>query len=100
MENPYGSNEKWLDWEKFPSPQVKQFDGPMREWREAVLRRDNFKCRACGSSDVGTLEAHHIFPVETHPQHKMKVRNGITLCHDCHMASHAFHNVTKRLKAT
>jgi 5-methylcytosine-specific restriction endonuclease McrA len=99
MDNPYGGNKKWMDWERHPSPQSKQFDAPLRDWRTAVLKRDNHTCQSCGSTVFEKLEAHHIYPVATHPQHKMKVRNGITLCHECHVASHAFHNVMNKLKA-
>lgn len=53
------------------------------EWRSAVFTRDAFTCLCC--KDVGgRLTAHHIKPFSTHPDFRLEVTNGITLCWRCH----------------
>lgn len=51
-------------------------------WRTAVFTRDGFKCRQCGEN--GRLTAHHIRRFSTHPELRLFVPNGITLCWPCH----------------
>jgi 5-methylcytosine-specific restriction endonuclease McrA len=56
-----------------------------RRWpalRVAALRRDGFKCRACGAS--GRLEIDHIEPVRTHPELAFDLSNLQALCAACH----------------
>lgn len=52
-----------------------------RKWRAAVIARDKV-CQSCGSTK--NLEAHHIKPFATHPELRLDVNNGITLCRECH----------------
>jgi len=53
------------------------------EWRAAVFRRDDFTCTHCATRGV-RLEAHHIKPFATHPELRLDVANGATLCVHCH----------------
>lgn len=59
-----------------------------KRWREAVFTRDQHSCQDCGEkSRVGRavyLNAHHIKPFATHPELRLDVSNGITLCKSCH----------------
>lgn len=61
-----------------------------RAWRFDVMSRDNFTCQAegCGDSRGGNLHAHHIKPFATHPELRLDVSNGLTLCKPCHKALH------------
>lgn len=52
-------------------------------WRLAVFARDNWTCHACGQHG-GRLNADHIKAFSTHPQLRMELTNGVTLCVDCH----------------
>jgi 5-methylcytosine-specific restriction endonuclease McrA len=52
------------------------------EWREAVFKRDGYKCQKCGSSEK--LQAHHVKPFINNPHLVVVLDNGITLCEDCH----------------
>jgi 5-methylcytosine-specific restriction endonuclease McrA len=52
------------------------------EWREAVFKRDEYKCQECGK--YGKLHAHHIKSFFKHPRLVIDIDNGITLCEDCH----------------
>lgn len=52
------------------------------EWREAVFKRDGYKCQKCGSSEK--LQVHHVKPFLKHPHLVIVIDNGMTLCEDCH----------------
>lgn len=53
-------------------------------WREAVFARDDFTCQSCGKRG-GKLTAHHIKTFAAHPDLRLEVSNGITLCRrPCH----------------
>lgn len=77
-------------------------------WYRMIYERDEFKCVKCGSKNK--IEAHHIKPVkEIVDEHKdrfdnkdelylflinldiiidTELKNGITLCRDCHVKEH------------
>lgn len=57
-----------------------------RLWRDAVLKRDNFACRKCGSGQ--TLHTHHIKRYADFPGLRVAIDNGITLCRECHRKEH------------
>lgn len=59
------------------------------------VKRDNFTCQKCGSKsgknydDKIFIEAHHLIPVRQLIKTKFEkyiydIRNGITLCMNCH----------------
>lgn len=71
-------------------------------WREKVFARDGHACGICFSSKGGTLQAHHIKPLFTHPELRWDVDNGMTLCKKCHSritATHALIGLFKRKAA-
>lgn len=54
----------------------------IRQWRKAVLERDNYTCLLCRSQI--DLEVHHIKRFADYPQLRFEVTNGATLCSSCH----------------
>lgn len=56
-------------------------------WARKVISRDGGACKQCGSREG--LHAHHIKPFSTHPELRLDVENGITLCFVCHHRVHA-----------
>ncbi|MCJ2020552.1 HNH endonuclease [Methylobacterium sp. E-065] len=59
-----------------------------KDWRKAVFTRDGFICQQCGDAQGGNLRAHHIKSYADHPELRLAVENGITLCHACHELEH------------
>lgn len=57
-------------------------------WRKSVFERDDYTCQACGARNgKGTnvyLQAHHIKPWALHPELRLDITNGQTLCTGCH----------------
>ena len=56
-------------------------------WRQSVLKRDDFKCVVCG--DIENLEAHHMYGYKENPNLATETSNGITLCKWCHKKYHS-----------
>lgn len=54
-----------------------------RIWRNAVFSRDDWTCQHCKVRG-GVLHADHIKPYATHPDLRLDVDNGRTLCPPCH----------------
>lgn len=57
------------------------------EWRNKVFERDSYTCQCCGQVG-GTLNAHHIKEYAKHPDLRLVISNGITLCEKCHKSLH------------
>lgn len=58
-----------------------------KEWREAVFKRDGYKCVICkhAGSFKNPLQAdHHPYPKARYPEKMFDVDNGRTLCLKCH----------------
>lgn len=56
-----------------------------KEWRRLVYERDNYTCIWCKVPGKGkNLNADHIKPFWSHPELRLEVSNGRTLCIDCH----------------
>lgn len=64
-------------------------------FREAVFKRDDFKCRKCGKLvGVVKLDAHHITNREAMPNGGYVAENGISLCDmpgGCHMKAEQYY---------
>lgn len=60
-------------------------------WREAVFRRDDYTCQRCRKRG-GKLNADHIKRFADHPDLRLSVDNGRTLCVPCHLKTPTFGN--------
>lgn len=65
-------------------------DALVRRWKEAVFKRDDYKCRNCGSNEK--IAAHHISYWSNDPINRVNIKNGITLCSKCHAQEHEADN--------
>ena len=54
-----------------------------KDWRSAVFQRDDFTCQGCGKRG-GFLHADHIKNFAHHPELRLELSNGRTLCVPCH----------------
>lgn len=57
-----------------------------QQWRKTIFERDDYICQDCGYKQ--SLIVHHILSVKTHPELRLKVDNGISLCGFCHKERH------------
>ena len=66
--------------------------GRMLKWSRQVRQDRGNKCAICGGEPNGTyskrIEAHHIEPKEYRPDIMYDARNGLPLCHKCHVEIH------------
>jgi hypothetical protein len=53
-----------------------------RKLRRRILKRDGYRCRACGSGE--NLEMAHVYGREAPPEKRWSERSLLTLCHGCH----------------
>ena len=66
------------------------------KWRTAVFERDNYTCTSCGDHNYEgrgstiIIQADHIKPFALHPELRLDVDNGRTLCVPCHRATGTF----------
>ena len=67
-----------------------------RIWREAVFKRDGWKCIWCGSKIK--LNADHIKPFSLYPELRLALDNGRTLCESCHRTTETFGLRMKKYK--
>jgi hypothetical protein len=65
---------------------IERGDPEVREWRIAVLERDQYQCRQCGSREK--LHAHHLIPWSICTTLRTVVQNGLTVCELCHYQLH------------
>jgi 5-methylcytosine-specific restriction endonuclease McrA len=68
---------------------MKQKQSVRTNFRNAVFKRDNNKCRICRA--VGKLDAHHITDRSEMPNGGYVLENGIALCEPCHLKAEQFH---------
>lgn len=66
------------------------------EWRRQVFARDDYTCQSCGArSATGQrirLNADHIKPFASHPELRLVLDNGRTLCDPCHRKTPTYGN--------
>lgn len=66
-------------------------DVKLKEWRKAVLNRDNYTCQKCALKLDKGLEVHHILGWAEYPNLRYEVTNGIAFCTTCHIQFHKEH---------
>lgn len=83
-----GTNSPNYKHDRTDEERVKQRKYPAYiKWRESVYQRDDYTCVNCGRRGC-TINAHHIYSYIKFPELRTDVRNGITLCYECHRRFH------------
>lgn len=88
------SGENNWNWKGGITPEIKLIRNSKayQNWRNAVIKRDNYTCLLCGM--IGgwnkkmkkqiKIEAHHIKAFSQYPELRFDIGNGRTLCRKCH----------------
>lgn len=73
-----------------------------REWKRAVLGRDNYTCVLCGTNKLKdktvVLHVDHIQPFALFPKLRFNINNGRVLCKKCHLATDTYGGRAKKLQ--
>jgi predicted restriction endonuclease len=75
--------EKGNNWKGGIRREKHKGDFRYNDFRNKVFKRDDYTCQHCGVKG-GKLEAHHIKSWSKYPDDRYDIKNGITLCVDCH----------------
>lgn len=71
-------------------------------WREAVFKRDGYKCiwcgACCGMGRTVIFNADHIKPFSLFPELRFAIDNGRTLCVPCHRGTDTWGEKAKHYK--
>lgn len=93
----YYSGENSPNWNhnlsKEERVQARKYDD-YYSWRKGVFKRDKFTCQCCGDDSGGNLVSHHILNYSEHPELRIEISNGITLCESCHKDFHDTYGYT------
>ncbi len=58
-----------------------------KEWKRAVLERDNHTCQKCEA--IESLHIHHLKLFSKFKEDRFDIKNGLTLCAKCHYELHS-----------
>lgn len=95
------SGENHYNWKGGEIPELKRIrDSPQyKSWRMSVFRRDHFTCQICGAknSKENKVEIHadHIKSFSEHPDLRLSLDNGRTLCKPCHIKTDSWGKNTR-----
>lgn len=67
---------------------IKRSYAEIRQWAKDVLRKDQYMCQICGSTE--DIQAHHMFSYKHHPEYRLDVEFGLTMCKADHIAFHSW----------
>jgi len=71
-----------------------------REWRKSVFERDDYTCQVCYDNSGGNLEADHIKSFARFPELRFDLKNGRTLCEECHRKTDTYGSKSRKLLTT
>ena len=72
------------------------YSSQYKKWRRDVFSRDKFICRSCGEKTI-YITAHHIKSFAHYPTLRFDIKNGLTLCEECHKMTDNYKGRKQRL---
>lgn len=85
LEGLIGSNNPTYN-PKLTDEDRKRHRSGINTWRKLVLKRDDYTCQVCGSTE--SLIAHHLDGYKDNSALATDVDNGVTVCKGCHIDFH------------
>ena len=82
VEGVHASGTDWVNFNRYDF--IKDYGA----FRRLVLIRDDYKCLCCGNDNEKDLQVHHIRAFKDNLELATSVKNGATLCKDCHTKYH------------
>ena len=67
-----------------PANKLARTTQEIADWRKAVFERDDYTCQVCGVRG-SRLHAHHIERFADRLDLRHDIKNGVTLCKECHI---------------
>lgn len=91
--------EKHWNWKGGITPKTNKIrnSSKYKRWRKLVFERDNYICQKCGKKGC-YLHAHHIEHFADNEKRIFDLKNGITLCRECHSRLPKHRRVLTRLE--
>lgn len=88
--------EKANNWQGgiYPEQDAIRRRAEYKAWRTAVYERDDYTCVLCGQKG-GELNADHIKSFAKHPELRLDISNGRTLCVSCHKKTPSYARNTR-----
>ena len=92
-------NKKHWNWRGGITPEYRVVRNRIewKLWREAVYARDNWTCQKCEVKG-GKLHPHHIQNFAQFPELRTSIKNGTTLCKECHIKFHKLYGFKNNSK--
>ncbi len=86
MEKLYYTYKEYSDLEKRTYRRSREYE----QWKYYIKKRDHFCCVKCGSKKA--LNVHHLEGYRDNIEKRIRLKNGITLCRECHSKIHPWMN--------
>ncbi len=94
--NPYFAGQNNPRWKGgiYPEHLKIRHSQEMKQWRLEIFKKDNYTCVLCKrkrkEGDRVVLHADHIKPFSKHSDLRLSLKNGRTLCAECHRKTETY----------
>ena len=85
------------NWNANRAADLRERESPQyKKWRQQIFEKDGYTCQNKNClKHKHTLHAHHIINFSTNKDKRLCVKNGVTLCVECHITFHQIYGNKK-----